>query len=80
MGGMVSMYAQHRRFFTNMGEKQLPLYMESIGFNQAQENLNRPSGYPCYHWLQTIRGEGEFTFGGTTVLLKENSGVLITPQ
>ncbi|MNO91621.1 Transcriptional activator NphR [compost metagenome] len=54
--------------------------MESIGFNQAQENFNRPSGYPCYHWLQTIQGEGEFTFGGTTLLLKENSGVLLLPN
>lgn len=74
------MHAQHRRFFTNFREQLLPLYMESIGFNQAQENFNRPSGYPCYHWLQTIRGEGEFTFGGTTLLLKEHSGVLLLPN
>jgi AraC-like DNA-binding protein len=74
------MYAQHRRFFTNMRERQLPLNMESIGFNPAQENFDRPSGYPCFHWLQTIRGEGEFTFGGTSLLLKENSGVLLLPN
>ncbi len=74
------MHAQHRRFFTNSREQKLPLHMESIGFNQPQENFNRPSGYPCYHWLQTIRGGGEFTFGGNTVLLKENSGVLLLPN
>ncbi|MGF7048669.1 AraC-like DNA-binding protein [Paenibacillus sp. DS2015] len=74
------MHAQHRRFFATSREQQLPLYMESIGFNPAQERFSRPRGYLYYHWLQTIRGEGKFTFGGTTLLMKENTGVLLLPN
>nr|WP_255639812.1 AraC family transcriptional regulator [Aquibacillus saliphilus] len=58
----------------------LPIYIESIGFNPHQEKITRPHGYPHYHWLQTIAGEGEFAFNGERYILKPNCGMLISPH
>ena len=67
------MHEQHRRFFTTARELQLPLHMESIGYNPEQERFSRPDGYPCYHWLQTLSGEGRFIFGDTAYQLKPHT-------
>lgn len=70
---------EHQRFFMTKREQPLPLYIESIGANLNQEPIVRTSGYPCYHWLQTVEGEGEFTFAGKTYRLLPGTGVLIAP-
>lgn len=70
----------HRRYFMTPREEPLPLYIESIGYNGNQENVIRPAGYPCYHWLQTVKGAGEFHFAGSTVVLGEGSGILLPPN
>ncbi len=70
----------HRRFFSELKDLQLPIHMESIGENPDQESIERPDGYPCYHWLQSVRGEGEFTFGGARYIVKPGSGVLLAPR
>ncbi|WP_211747592.1 AraC family transcriptional regulator [Paenibacillus sp. Marseille-Q4541] len=70
---------EHQRFFMTSREQPLPLYIESIGANLNQESIVRPSGYPCYHWLQTVEGEGEFTFGGKSYPVLPGTGVLIAP-
>lgn len=57
----------------------LPLAVESIGRNPQQETILRPSGYPCFHWLHTVDGEGEFEARGQTWTLAQNSGVLLFP-
>ncbi len=57
----------------------LPLAIESIGINPAQEHVSRPLGYDCYHWLQTVAGEGVMTILGKTVSLPVGSGVLLFP-
>lgn len=57
----------------------LPLMVESIGYNPKQERITRPNGYPYYHWLQTEEGEGKLTYGTETVLLSPGSGVLLPP-
>lgn len=54
----------HLRFFLTTREHSLPLFIESIGFNSRQEDVSRPEGYPCFHWIQTVSGEGMFTFKG----------------
>ncbi|HWL12547.1 MAG TPA: AraC family transcriptional regulator [Ureibacillus sp.] len=58
----------------------LPLQLEEIGINTDQENMNRPNGYPFYHWLHTIDGEGELIVGGNTWRMPARSGVLISPD
>ena len=60
--------------------KPMPIYAESIGYNRNQERLSRPQGYPTYHWLQTISGEGSISIEGNTISLCENSGVLLSPH
>lgn len=69
-----------RRFFTELRDLQLPIHMESIGYNADQESIDRPDGYPCYHWIQTVNGEGELYFGGTSYTVKAGSGVLLAPR
>lgn len=58
----------------------LPIYMETLGYNPYQESINRPEGYPHFHWLQTLRGEGLMEREGTKEALKENSGILLFPD
>ncbi|WP_347551418.1 AraC family transcriptional regulator [Pseudalkalibacillus hwajinpoensis] len=60
-------------------EKNLPLFIESIGYNPQEEDFARPEGYPYFHWLQTIDGEGTFSFLGQDYLLTPGKGILLTP-
>jgi len=57
----------------------IPLQLETIGMNPDQERLDRPHGYPYYHWLQTLEGEGELTANGQTWKMTERTGVLLAP-
>jgi AraC-like DNA-binding protein len=57
----------------------LPLAIESIGINPAQEQVSRPLGYDCYHWLQTVAGEGVMSILGKSVSLPVGSGFLLFP-
>jgi AraC-like DNA-binding protein len=57
----------------------LPLQLETIGLNPEQETLKRPNGYPYFHWLQTLEGEGELATNGQTWKMTERSGVLLAP-
>lgn len=59
--------------------EQLPLQLESIGFYSNQEQIERPRGYPYFHWLQTLDGEGEISANGQTWKLPPRSGVLLAP-
>ena len=60
--------------------KPMPIYAESIGYNHDQEKMIRTDGYPIYHWLQTLEGEGVFSFEGSTITLEKNSGILLSPH
>lgn len=57
----------------------LPLQLETIGIQYDQEPMTRPHGYPCYHWLQTLAGEGELSMNGRTWNMPERSGILLAP-
>ncbi|WP_312188290.1 AraC family ligand binding domain-containing protein, partial [Enterococcus sp.] len=59
--------------------QQLPLSLESIGNDWAQDDVARPDGYPYFHWLQTEQGEGRITFGQESFILRPNEGILIFP-
>lgn len=48
----------HKRYFLTSREQKLPLFIDSIGLNGQQEDVDRPEGFPCFHWLQTIQGKG----------------------
>ncbi|MCZ8523667.1 MULTISPECIES: helix-turn-helix transcriptional regulator [Paenibacillus] len=61
-------------------ETPLPLYLESVGLNPEQERFSRPQGYPVYHWLLTVRGEGVITFDGRQERLPVHTAVLLPPQ
>ncbi|WP_141503046.1 AraC family transcriptional regulator [Paenibacillus luteus] len=56
----------------------LPLQLESIGVSPKQEMMERPNGYPYFHWLQTLAGEGELSTNGQVWKMTECSGVLLT--
>jgi AraC-like DNA-binding protein len=60
-------------------DESLPLFVESIGYNPFEQDFNRPDGYPYYHWLQTIEGEGKFSFNGEEYILSKGKGIFLTP-
>lgn len=67
-----------RNVFTSV-ERSLPLFIETIGYSAWERIFDRPDGYPYYHWLQTLEGEGSFEFQGGQVMLTPGKGVLLTP-
>jgi AraC family transcriptional regulator of arabinose operon len=69
-----------RYILTPSNELALPLFIESIGFNQDQEAIERNNGYNFYHWIQTVEGEGTIAFDNKTFPLKPGSGVLLRPN
>jgi AraC-like DNA-binding protein len=69
----------HRRAVFPIPTESLPLQMETIGIHPDQEFIQRPEGYPYYHWLQTLEGEGELILHGTAIKLPMHSGILLPP-
>lgn len=69
-----------RRYVAPTVAALLPLQIETVGFNPDQEPTTRAEGYPCYHWLQTIDGEGELEAHGTTWRLPARTGFLLYPD
>lgn len=68
-----------KRFTFSVSDNPLPLYIESIGYNDHELDFDRPEGYPYYHWLQTCKGEGVFCFGDQEVAMTPGKAVLLTP-
>jgi AraC family transcriptional regulator of arabinose operon len=69
-----------RMFLLSLMDQQLPFYIESIGIMSKQDGIDRKEGYPYFHWLQTIDGEGEFNFANERFTLPSNQGVLLLPH
>lgn len=67
-----------RYVFTPM-ERWLPLFLESIGYSAWERYFERPEGYPYYHWLHTLDGEGRFELYGDSFRLTRGKGVLLAP-
>ncbi|CAM3791858.1 AraC family transcriptional regulator [Cohnella lubricantis] len=59
--------------------KTLPLFVETVGTTIEANRIVRTEGYPHYHWLQTVDGEGRFTVGDHAFPLPAGSGVLVPP-
>ncbi|ALS26276.1 AraC family transcriptional regulator [Paenibacillus sp. 32O-W] len=72
---------RHRRMvYPSSYDQPLPIKVETIGYNHDQETVSRPQGYPLFHWLQTVKGEGRIVIGGRRESLPENSGILLFPN
>jgi AraC family transcriptional regulator of arabinose operon len=69
-----------KMFLLSLMDQQLPFYIESIGIMAEQEGIYRKEGYPYFHWLQTVDGEGEFTFANERFHLPANQGILLLPH
>ncbi|WP_059049173.1 helix-turn-helix transcriptional regulator [Paenibacillus senegalimassiliensis] len=67
------------RYVFSSLERSLPLYLESIGYSAWERIFQRPEGYPYYHWLHTLEGEGRFELHGESVRLTKGQGVLLKP-
>lgn len=68
-----------KEFVVPLNEQKLPLYTETIGYNPDQEKVVRPNGYPHYHWLQSIGGDGTIYYMNESFTLSANEGVLLLP-
>lgn len=69
-----------RRFVAPTTSELLPMQIDTIGLNPDQEHMNRPEGYPCFHWLHTLEGEGEIHALGLSWKLPESTGFLLYPN
>ena len=65
-------------YFGNNLSKE-PFQFDTIGHHWMQENIDRPNGFPRYHYLQTEKGCGIISLGEKEILLEEGMGILITP-
>lgn len=66
--------------YTFLPPKQsLPIYVNSIGYNPFELEFDRPEGYPYYHWLQTVRGEGLLEIVDQQFVLEKGRGILLAP-
>ncbi|WEK55565.1 MAG: AraC family transcriptional regulator [Candidatus Cohnella colombiensis] len=70
----------NQRVVPSIPLEPLPLQLETIGTEDHQESFEREDGYPCFHWLQTLEGEGEITVNHITYKLPERSGFLLYPN
>ncbi|MBP1974974.1 AraC family transcriptional regulator [Cohnella thailandensis] len=69
-----------RRFVLTNGQGHtLPIFVETVGSAREADKMIRSDGYPYYHWLQTVGGEGVFSVGGRSFSLPVNSGILVQP-
>lgn len=72
--------SDYRRIvFAQGGGQELPITLDSMGYNPLQEPVSRPDGYHSCHWLQTAEGEGVIHFENKKITLVEGSGVLLLP-
>ncbi|GAF65769.1 AraC family transcriptional regulator [Alkalihalobacillus trypoxylicola] len=69
-----------KRYSFSTSESFLPLFIESIGFNPTEFDIKRPNGYPYFHWLQTVEGEGRFSYNDEEILLSKGKGILLFPN
>lgn len=65
-------------YFRNIPVEQ-PFLFDSIGYDWYQEPMNRPKGYPHFHYLQTEQGVGQIRIQGQTFTLNSGEGLLIAP-
>jgi len=60
-------------------DTKLPFYITSIGSDDNQANMERPEGYPSYHWLYCVQGKGMLVIDGNEYVISENMGFIFIP-
>lgn len=65
--------------FITEAESKLPFYLKSIGRSGNQEAINRPAGYPDFHWLHSARGRGILAIAGKKYIISEGMGFFFCP-
>jgi AraC family transcriptional regulator of arabinose operon len=60
-------------------EINLPFYVNGVGGLLNQVPIERPNGYPDYHWLHCLRGAGRLYIQGREYMLQKNTGFLMHP-
>lgn len=60
-------------------EQKLPFYITSIGTNENQHPVQRPSGYPNHHFLYTTNGSGTLYIKKQKFEIKKNMGFFFQP-
>lgn len=58
---------------------RLPFYVTGAGVDHVQEDIDRPSGYHDWQWIQVLRGQGELHVGNAHWTLSADSGFLLLP-
>ena len=65
-------------FFRSTPVRQ-PLVFDSIGNDWVQDPIQRPKGYPLFHYIQTETGRGKIEIQGKSYILNPGEGILIAP-
>ena len=76
-------------YFGNNFAKE-PFQFDSVGNNWEQESVNRPNGFPLFHYLRTQKGTGIINIYykdelssdhkiSQTIELSKGQGILIAP-
>lgn len=60
-------------------ESTLPFYVTSIGTSDNQYHVQRPEGYPGYHFLYSTSGKGKLLINAKEFLIREHSGFFFQP-
>ncbi len=57
--------------------EQLPLFLTSVGIYFEETQISREDGFNDHQWIQTVSGEGEIFFDGTSHIIRPNEGMFI---
>lgn len=60
-------------------ESKLPFILKSIGSRPNQEHIDRPDGYPDFHWLHCSSGTGRLIVGNREYLIHPDTGFFFFP-
>lgn len=60
-------------------ETRLPFYVTGIGIQENQEHIQRPLGFPQFHWIHTKNGKGKLILNNKEYIITENMGFFIYP-
>ncbi len=58
-------------------DRELPIYVESVGQYWQQEFYHRPNGYPFHHWIYCTKGSGIFTINNQSYYLNQGDSCLL---
>lgn len=61
-------------------ELQLPLFLESLGYNWNQDHVIRQNGFPYFQWIQCCEGKGKFILGDHEYLVSPGQGLILYPN